>query len=464
LMMVMMTTVLMCSVFLYATLVIKVKVKGFFFLLLLLTTGMLGVFCARDLFLFYVFWEITLIPMYFLIGIWGSERRIYAAIKFFLFTMAGSVLMLVGMLYLVFANQAATGVLTFDLHQLLRLGLPPELQTWLFLAFAISFAIKVPLFPFHTWLPVAHVEAPTAASMVLAGVMLKLGTYGMVRFCIPLFPQAAHEFWPVIATLSVIGIIYGGLVAMVQPDLKKLIAYSSVSHLGFVVLGCFALTTQGMSGGILQMVNHGINSAALFMAVGILYERRHTKLIADFGGIAKSMPVYAVFFMLFMLGSIGVPLTNGFVGEFLIILGVFRVSPMFAALAALGVIISAMYMLRAYQRVFFGVPKGANSKLKDLCPREIIAFLPLAALVLVLGFFPNILLDKISANVEFTVHTSSLPHLQSKAELPAEQLTGQEVLELAPAEETGLSSGPVEEQSSQPDVKTINRENSSDHT
>ncbi len=413
LMMVMMTTVLMCSVVLYSTLVINKRVKEFFFLLLLLTTGMLGVFCSRDLFLFYVFWEITLVPMYFLIGIWGSERRIYAAVKFFLFTMAGSVLMLVGILYLAFYNQAVTGTLTFDLQQLFKLGLPPEVQTWLFLAFAISFAIKVPLFPFHTWLPVAHVEAPTPGSMVLAGVLLKLGTYGLVRFCIPLFPQAAREFWPWIATLAVIGIIYGGLVAMVQPDLKKLIAYSSISHLGFVVLGSFALTTQGLSGSILQMVNHGINSAALFMAVGVLYERRHTKLIADFGGIVKSMPLYAAFFMLFMLGSIGVPLTNGFVGEFLVVLGVFRVSPLFAVLAALGVIISAMYMLRAYQRVFFGVPKGANAKLPDLCPREILAFLPLAALVLILGFFPNIMLDKINANVGFMVQTSSLPHLRS---------------------------------------------------
>ncbi len=420
LMMVMMTTILMFSVTLYSTLVINKRVKGFFFFLFLLTSGMLGVFCSRDLFLFYVFWEITLIPMYFLIGIWGSEQRIYAAVKFFLYTMAGSVLMLVGILYLVFYNETITGILTFDLPTLLRLGIQPEVQTTLFLAFAISFAIKVPLFPFHTWLPVAHVEAPTPGSMVLAGVLLKLGTYGLVRFCIPLFPQAAHELWPVIATLSVIGIIYGGLVAMVQPDLKKLIAYSSISHLGFVVLGSFALTSQGLAGGILHMVNHGVNSAALFMAVGILYERRHTKIIADFGGIARTMPVYASFFMLFTLGSIGVPLTNGFVGEFLVVLGVFRVSPLFAALAALGVIISAMYMLRAYQRVFFGVPKGANLKLRDLCPREVIAFLPLAALVLILGFFPNIMLNKINATVDFTVKAASIPHISSQAETVAD--------------------------------------------
>ncbi|MFB3895858.1 MAG: NuoM family protein, partial [bacterium] len=294
------------------------KIKGYYACLLFLETGMIGVFVSLDLLLFYLFWEAMLIPMYFLIGIWGGPRKIYATIKFVLYTMVGSLLMLVAIMYLAYQFKTIAGYYTFNLLSLYQSGLNPEVQVWLFLAFALAFAIKVPLFPFHTWLPDAHVEAPTAGSVLLAGILLKMGTYGFLRFCLPLFPQAAMQFMPVVIALAVVGIIYGALVAMVQPDIKKLVAYSSVSHLGFVMLGIFVFNLQGITGGILQMVNHGLSTGALFLLVGMIYERRHTRQISEFGGLAKVMPRYYGFFLVIMLSSIGLPGLNGFIGEFTI--------------------------------------------------------------------------------------------------------------------------------------------------
>ncbi|MBI3077268.1 MAG: NADH-quinone oxidoreductase subunit M, partial [Deltaproteobacteria bacterium] len=329
---------------------ITARVKEFLICMLLLETGMLGVFAALDLFLFYIFWEAMLVPMYFLIGVWGGPQRIYAAVKFLLYTMAGSLLMLVGLLALYFL----TGARSFDLLELYRAPVPAAAQTWLFLAFFLAFAFKVPMFPFHTWLPDAHVEAPTAGSVLLAAVLLKMGTYGFLRFSLPLFPVAAEALTPLIAVLALIGILYGALVAMVQPDVKSLVAYSSVSHLGFVVLGLFALNPQGLQGGLLQMLNHGLSTGALFLLVGILYERRHTRLIEEFGGLSRVMPAFAAAFLIVTLSSIGLPGLNGFVGEFLILLGAFRQNPTYGVLAALGVILSAIYMLWMFQRVMFG--------------------------------------------------------------------------------------------------------------
>jgi NADH-quinone oxidoreductase subunit M len=378
------------------------KLRSYYFFMLLLETGMIGVFAALDLFLFYVFWEAMLIPMIFLIGIWGGANRIYAAIKFFLYTMVGSVLMLVGIITLYLLNGSASFdwmVLVSNL-QTGKLVLSPATQFWLFLAFFLAFAIKVPLFPFHTWLPDAHVEAPTAGSVLLAGILLKMGTYGILRFCLPLFPDAARELAPVISGLAVIGIIYGALVAMVQPDLKKLVAYSSVSHLGFVVLGIFSFNLQGVEGAIYQMLNHGISTGALFLLVGMLYERRHTRLIAEFGGIATPQPIYALFFMIITLSSIGLPLTNGFVGEFLILLGSFQRQPAVTVLAATGVILSAVYMLWVYQRVFLGeINHPENLHLTDLNQREKFILIPLVIMVLWMGVFSHPFLRRMDSSV-----------------------------------------------------------------
>src|SRR5947207_5277943 len=338
--------------------------------LLLLESAMIGVFVAIDLFLFYVFWDAMLIPMYFLIGIWGYERRIYAAIKFILFTMAGSVLMLLAIIGLA-ALGSTDGGYSFDLLKLYDISIPPHLQFWFFLAFALAFAIKVPLFPFHTWLPDAHVEAPTAGSVILAGVLLKMGTYGFVRFAFPLFPLAATFFAPWLAVLAIVGIIYGALVAMVQPDMKKLVAYSSVSHLGFVVLGIAAMNTQGVSGGVYQMLSHGVSTGGLFLIVGMLSDRRHTRLIAEFGGLKRVTPHLVAAFLIVTASSIGLQGLNGFVGEFLILLGAFSWNPRFAAFAATGIILSATYMLWMFQRVNYGpVANEQNASLSDLTPRE----------------------------------------------------------------------------------------------
>jgi NADH-quinone oxidoreductase subunit M len=376
------------------------RLKAFCVFLLLLETAMIGVFVSIDLFLFYVFWDAMLIPMYFLIGIWGYDRRIYAAVKFILYTMAGSVLMLIAIIGLGYLHEAAGGGYSFDLRQLYALQVPPALQFWFFLAFALAFAIKVPLFPFHTWLPDAHVEAPTAGSVILAGVLLKMGTYGLVRFAFPLFPIAAAFFAPWLALLAVIGIIYGALVAMVQPDMKKLVAYSSVSHLGFVVLGIAAMNTQGVQGAVYQMLNHGVSTGGLFLIVGMLSDRRHTRLIAEYGGLKKVVPHLVAAFLIVTLSSIGLPGLNGFVGEFLILLGAFRWDPRYAAFAATGVILSATYMLWMFQRVNYGsVTNEKNASLVDLVPREWVVIAPIVAMTIVMGVVPNLFLRPMEPSV-----------------------------------------------------------------
>jgi NADH-quinone oxidoreductase subunit M len=383
---------------------IQDKVKGFFISMLMLETGMLGVFCATDLFLFYLFWETMLFPMYFLIGIWGGPRKIYAAIKFVLFTMFGSLLMLIGVIKLYLMTSPEPGGRTTDLLAILNLHVPSGMQIWLFLVFAIAFAIKVPLFPFHTWLPDAHVEAPTAGSIILAGVLLKMGTYGFLRFCIPLFPYATVQFTPIISVLALIGIIYGAFVAMVQKDVKSLVAYSSVAHLGFVMLGMFALTSQGVSGSILQMINHGITAGALFLLVGMIYERRHTRLIADFGGIAHVMPVFTVIFIIVTLASIGLPGTNGFVGEFLILLGTFKTNVTYAVIATFGIVLAAVYMLWMVQRVFYGaLDKDENRELQDINWRERLIAIPLVIMIFWIGIYPQTFLSKIEPTVKHLI-------------------------------------------------------------
>jgi NADH-quinone oxidoreductase subunit M len=344
LLLIVLTTILSFICILSSWNAIKTGVKGFFISMLLLETGMIGVFCSLDLFLFYVFWEVMLIPMYFIIGVWGGPRKVYAAIKFVLFTMFGSVLMLVALLYIYFAYFDFAGEYTFNLLDMMNMPLPAGAQMWCFAAFALAFAIKVPLWPFHTWLPDAHVQAPTAGSVILAGVLLKMGTYGFIRICMPLFPDAVVAFLPYICVLSLIAIIYGALVSMVQRDIKSLVAFSSVSHMGFVMLGMFALNVNGLEGSVIQMINHGISTGALFLIVGMIYERRHTRMIADFGGLAKSMPVFSTFFMIVMLSSIGLPFTNGFVGEFLILLGAFKANTVYGVVEASGVILAACYM------------------------------------------------------------------------------------------------------------------------
>jgi NADH-quinone oxidoreductase subunit M len=377
------------------------KTRAFCASVLLLESGMLGVFVSLDLFLFYVFWDAMLIPMYFLIGVWGYDRRVYAALKFILYTIAGSVLMLLAILGLAYLHSTSAGAYSFDLLDLYALRIPSNLQFWFFLAFALAFAIKVPLFPFHTWLPDAHVEAPTAGSVILAGVLLKMGTYGLVRFAFPLFPDAAMFFAPYLGALAVIGIVYGALVAMVQPDMKKLVAYSSVSHLGFVVLGIAAMNTQGVQGAVYQMLNHGVSTGGLFLIVGMLSDRRHTRLISEYGGLKKVAPRLVAVFLIVTLSSIGLPGLNGFVGEFLILLGAFRVDARLAAIAATGVILSATYMLWMFQRVNYGpVTNDKNAQLPDLQPREWFVIAPIIAAAVLMGVVPNLFLRPIEPAVE----------------------------------------------------------------
>jgi NADH-quinone oxidoreductase subunit M len=386
---VLLTTLLTPIAILSTWTAIETRVKEFMIFFLLLEVGMVGVFLAQDLLLFYFFWEFSLVPMYVLIGIWGGPRRLYAAIKFFLYTMAGSVFMLLGIIWL------GINAGTFSMPELMAQGgIPSHIQTLLFLAFAIGFAVKVPMWPLHSWLPDAHVQAPTAGSVILAGVMLKMGTYGFLRIAISLFPEAATRFAPWMALLAVIGIIYGAAVSFAQKDVKKLVAYSSVSHLGFVVLGLFALSSQGIQGGILQMVNHGLSTGALFLVVGMLYERRHTRDMEDFGGLWTVMPVYGTFALIVTLSSMGLPGLNGFIGEFTILLSAFGSEaigvPWIAALAATGVILTAIYMLHMYQKLFLGpVDKEENRVLKDLNPREILTLAPILALILCIGLYPK---------------------------------------------------------------------------
>ena len=398
---------------------IKFREKEYYILLLLLQTGMIGTFCALDFFLFYVFWEIMLVPMYFIIGIWGGPRKLYAAIKFFLYTLAGSVLMLLSILALFFFNDGGIDFLnikglgnpgTFSVLQFHEIGhlIPPTLQFWIFLGFFFGFAIKVPMFPFHTWLPDAHVEAPTAGSIILAAVLLKMGTYGFVRFALPILPDATKQLLVPIVVLSLIGIIYGALVSLVQKDMKKLVAYSSVSHLGFVMLGMFALNPMGIRGSVIQMINHGISTGALFLLVGIIYERRHTRMIADYGGLAKQMPMYAALFLIAALSSMGLPALNGFIGEFTILLGAANSTAFgtiaYAVIAAIGIVLGAAYLLWLYQRVFWGpLDNPENANVPDVNGRELGLMLALVVLMVWIGIYPKPLFDMIEKPVDYVV-------------------------------------------------------------
>ena len=427
---IMLTTLLGWISILSSWTAIEIRVKEYYVWFLVLQTGMLGVFMALDFFLFFVFWEAMLVPMYLLIGIWGGPRKLYAAIKFFLYTLLGSVLMLLGILFLYFHHRTVTGVFTFSIPELYKTApmIPFHYAIWLFVAFFIGFAIKVPMFPFHTWLPDAHVEAPTAGSVILAGVLLKMGTYGFVRFSLPFFPQvlsSSATFLNVTTRgwmigLSLVGIVYGALVSLMQKDMKKLVAYSSVSHLGFCTLGIFALNSMGLSGSVLQQVNHGISTGALFLIVGILYERRHTREISEYGGISNVMPIYATITMIMFLSSMGLPLLNGFVGEFTILQGAFTANWKWAAWAAPGVVLAAAYLLWLYQRVFFGtVTNPKNEKLHDLTPREILTFVPLIIMALWIGLYPKpffqILEQPVNQIVQ-TIHDNSNPNAPANAQ------------------------------------------------
>ena len=401
---------------------ITMRVKEYYFFLLLLQTGMIGAFVSLDFLLFFLFWEVMLVPMYFLIGIWGSDNRLYSAIKFFLFTLVGSVVMLLGILAVYFYNHSVTGVYTFDVTQFHQLSIPFDMQWWIFLAFFLGFAVKVPMFPFHTWLPDAHTDAPTAGSVILAAVLLKMGTYGFIRFSLPILPEATVAFVPLVAALSIIGIVYGALVAMAQRDWKRLVAYSSVSHMGMVMLGMFALTPVGITGSIVQQLNHGISTGALFLIVGIVYERRHTRLISEYGGLSKIMPVYAAVFLVMTMSSIGLPTLNGFIGEILILQGVFVVQKTWAFFAASGIVLGAAYMLWLYQRTMFGtVDNPKNENLPDLSLREFATFVPLLLLAVWIGLYPKPFLDRLETSVDkvmMRVNTDYTPRFALDAERP----------------------------------------------
>ena len=412
LLLVVLTTLIMPIAVLSSWESIRDREKLYYILLLVLETGMIGVFIALDTFLFYIFWELVLIPMYFLIGIWGGKEKIYASMKFFIYTMAGSLLMLVAIVWLGTYAGGAGGGFTTDLMKLMEVGprIPLDAQKWLFLAFALSFCIKVPVFPLHTWLPDAHTQAPTAGSVILAGVMLKMGTYGLIRFNLQLFPQSSLHYADIISVLAVIGIIYGALVAMVQTDVKRLVAYSSVAHLGFVTLGIFSMTTEGVQGAVIQMVNHGLSTGMLFLLVGYIYERRHTRQMSDFGGLARSMPVYATFFAIAVFASVGLPGLNGFVGEFLTLIGAYTSENLstkwFAILAATGVIFAAVYLLILFQRMFFGpITHEENRRVTDLTKLEVAVMIPLVVLIVWIGFQPNTFLKMSEASSRAVVQT-----------------------------------------------------------
>ena len=409
LMMVLLTTFIMPLSILGSWTSIRTNVRSYYALLLILSSGMIGVFLARDLFLFYVMWEVMLVPMYFIIGIWGGERRIYASLKFFVYTFLPSLLMLVGIIYLGLHAKNAAGTPDFSYDHLLSTtgGLTETAVKYLFGAFFLAFAVKVPIFPFHTWLPDAHVEAPTAGSVILAGIMLKMGTFGFMRFALPLFPGAAMNptIRMVILILALIGIIYGALVAMVQPDFKKLVAYSSVSHLGFVMLGIFALTLQSVQGALMVMINHGISTGALFLLVGIIYERRHSRLITSYGGIARVVPMFAAALTFVSLSSIGLPGTNGFVGEFLVLIGSFRTYPALTIIATTGVIFAAVYLLWALQRILFNpLDKAENEHIPDLNRRELAMLVPLIAAIIWLGIYPAPVLRRMEGSAQLLVN------------------------------------------------------------
>lgn len=417
---VLLTTFLMPIAVYYSILYVDKRVGAYMALMLLLETAMIGVFVALDLVLFFVFFEASLIPMYFLIGEWGGQNRVYAAVKFFLYTFAGSALMVVAILIVYFSAG------TFDIVALQSTPMPLAVQTWAFLAFSLAFAVKTPLFPFHTWLPDAHVQAPTAGSIILAGVLLKMGTYGFLRLAMPVFPQAAEQFGPLLATLAVIGILYGALVALMQKDIKSLVAYSSVAHLGYVMLGVIAMNAQGVSGSVLQMVNHGLSTGALFLMVGLLYERRHTRMLDEFGGLWASVPIYTGLFLVVAMSSAGLPGLNGFVGEFTIMLGAYNYMPIFAVLAAAGVILAAWYLLTAFRKMAQGeITNPANDKtnLKDLNLKELTMVIPLVILFFVIGLFPNLFFDKINPSVEAMLATRTALIEQATAEqMPALEL------------------------------------------
>ena len=376
------------------------RVKEYYIVLLVLQTGLIGAFVSLDALLFFLFWELMLVPMYFLIGMWGGGRRLYSAIKFFLFTLAGSVVMLLGILALYFVNHAATGVYSFDITQFQQLSVPFDVQKWIFLALFLGFAVKVPMFPLHTWLPDAHTDAPTAGSVILAAIMLKMGTYGFIRFSLPILPEATHYFVPLIAGLSIVGIIYGALVALAQSDWKRLVAYSSLSHMGLVMLGMFALTPVGITGSIVQQMNHAISTGALFLIVGVVFERRRTTEISEYGGLSKVMPVFATVFLVMTMSSIGLPALNGFIGEVLILQGLYVVHKTWAAVAAGGIVLGAAYMLWLYQRTMFGkIDNPANAAMKDLNAREVATFVPLVALAIWIGIYPEPVLRRLQSSV-----------------------------------------------------------------
>ncbi|MCR4287840.1 MAG: NADH-quinone oxidoreductase subunit M [Deltaproteobacteria bacterium] len=399
LLLILLTTLLSSVSILCSWTAVEDRVKEFMMHLLILETGMIGVFVSLDMVLFFLFWEIGLIPMYFLIGVWGGPRRLYANIKFFFYTLFGSVFMLAGIIGLYYAHGSATGEYTFNLLKLYEVSYSYNMQWWVFLAFFLGFAIKVPIFPFHTWLPDAHVEAPTAGSVILAGVLLKMGTYGFLRFSLPLLPDAARAYAPFVLTLSIIGVVYGAFLALAQKDIKKLVAYSSVSHLGIVMAGIFALNQQGIDGGVIQMINHGVSTGGLFLVIGMLYERRHTRDMGEFGGLSKVMPVFASFAVVIMLSSIAIPGTNGFIGELLIFIGLFKFSAFPAAVAVLGIVIGPVYMLGMCKKVILGkVTKPENAGLSDLNAREVITLAPIVVLIFWIGLYPGYFIRLTSAS------------------------------------------------------------------
>ena len=422
---VLLTTFLGPIVLLGSWTAIETRVKGFLVSAFVLQTAMIGTFLAMDAIFFYLFWELSLVPMYFMIGIWGGSRRIYATVKFFIFTMTGSVLMLVAIIYMMFLTQETSGQMSASIVDFYKLSIPFiggqffSLQTLLFFAFALAFAIKVPVWPFHTWLPDAHVEAPTPGSVILAGVMLKMGTYGFLRWVIPMFPEASEHWSWLFMTVGVIGVVYGALVAMVQPDIKKLVAYSSVSHMGYVLIGLFAFNEFGITGGLYQMLNHGISTGALFLLVGMIYERTHSREISKYGGLASALPLFSICFFIITLSSIAVPMTNGFVGEFLILLGAFKAQPIVGYIAVSGVILGAVYMLWMFKRVFFG-PKGelvndSHHALHDLNARELAVAVPLIIMVFWMGLFPNQFLDFSKSSIDHLIKDRSQYELSEGA-------------------------------------------------